>query len=374
MSKSDQQAQALLLEALTRHDVHLHRVGSRITNRVTEQFDNLSSTMLTELSQRLDGLTAGELLALSRGKYHTSRLKGIKRLIDDWSAQTSSAMAGLFAEEATELAGAEFGYMAALLGKVIADAPEVDAQAAAVYRAAKETPVLGHFVESMLAEIPEQTKKQVYSAVRQGVSDGTTTDQIIRNLRGTRALKYKDGTLQTSRRHIDAVVRTGTNHVSSIAQAETYESLGVTEVMDVATLDGRVTAQCAGYDGRKHKASEPHPMPPYHMRCRTRQVPVIASMSLARRPYVAAFTPVSKIPKDERGDIIGRVKATTKFPQWFDTQSAAFQREWLGETRYKLFKQGGYKLDRFIDPAGKELTLEQLKSKDAATFAELFGT
>lgn len=94
-----------------------------------------------------------------------------------------------------------------------------------------------------------------------------------------------------------------------------------------------------------------------------------------KRPYVRAFQPVGKIPKDKRpDDMIGQVSAKTNYADWFGRQPAGFQKEWLGEKRYALYKQGGYKIDRFVDPLkGKEYTLDQLQARDAETFAQLFG-
>lgn len=375
MAKSDELAQALLIEALTRHDVHLHRVSSATVNRLTEGFDNRTADMLRQLEERLDGLQPAELLALARGRYHTARLKGIKALIDDWAKAVTSELVTGFKTRAAELAGFEVDYMASLIGQVVESAPAVATTGAAVYKAAAATPVLGEFVEQMLADIPANARKRIESTIRQGITDGRTNGEIIKAIRGTPALKYKDGLLQKSRRDLDAIVRTGINHVSASAYNDTYEALGVEEVMDSSTLDGRTTVYCGSIDGRRHKVGTPHPRPPYHVRCRTRQIPVMATLALAKRPFVRAFQPVGQIPKAKRpADMIGQVPASTTFGDWFAKQSAGFQREWLGPTRYALYSKGGYTIDRFVDPLGKELTIEQLRARDAATFKELFGT
>ena len=95
---------------------------------------------------------------------------------------------------------------------------------------------------------------------------------------------------------------------------------------------------------------------------------------MGNRPYVRAFKPVGQIPKDERpADMIGQVSGRTTFASWFDRQPASFQREWLGASRYDLYRQGDYTLDRFIDPTGRKLTLAELRQRDTATFEELFG-
>ncbi|MDX6038299.1 phage head morphogenesis protein, partial [Acinetobacter baumannii] len=69
---------------------------------------------------------------------------------------------------------------------------------------------------------------------------------------------------------------------------------------------------------------------------------------------------------------IGVVDSNTTFKGWFDKQDAAFQKSWLGPTRYKLFKEGKYSLDKFIDPlTGQPFTLAELKKLDEEMFKRL---
>ncbi|MEG1856410.1 MAG: phage head morphogenesis protein, partial [Acinetobacter sp.] len=74
---------------------------------------------------------------------------------------------------------------------------------------------------------------------------------------------------------------------------------------------------------------------------------------------------------DEREGLVGQVNANTKFPTWFAKQDEAFQKSWLGDARYKLYKEGGYKIEKFLDPLGKEYTLAELKLLDEKIFKKL---
>ena len=363
--------QALLLEAMVRHDTYLYRYGSSVVNETQAAFKLSSDKMLRQLSEQLDNLSASELTALSRGKYRTKGLKAVRDTLTDWTKTSGQDMVGIFRKRAESLAGAEAGYMADLFDNLIEDAPKVAVEAAALYATAAGTAVTGNFVEEMLEGISVAARRRIDSTIRQGITDGQTNSEIVKAIRGTNALKNKDGVLVTSVNSIDAIVRTSINHVSAVAYNEAYEQLGVTEVMDVSTIDGRTTIQCAGYDGRRHKVGTVHPMPPYHLRCRTRQTPVMASIGLGKRPYVAHFKPLGKVPKGERD--VGQISADTTFPQWFKTQDKAFQEGWLGKSRYELYKSGGYTIDRFVDPLGRELTLDELRLKDRETFKKLFG-
>lgn len=131
---------------------------------------------------------------------------------------------------------------------------------------------------------------------------------------------------------------------------------------------------CASRDGQRYKVGSNHPTPPAHPNCRSVLSPSFDDDIMGQRPYVRAFKPISQIPKDQRpDDMVGQVSAKTNYAQWFGRQPASFQKEWLGPARYDLYKKGGYKLDRFVDPQGKQYTLAELREKDAQTFRELFG-
>lgn len=372
--KSRRIAQQRVVEALARHSSYLHRASTAQVNQMHEMINEMGASLSRDLLERLDNLTPAELQAFASGKYTTNRLKGLRKLINGWAAELGSRIDAVAAEGFRELAGHEVDYARRLLGQVLEDDLPKGVAGAAAYSAAMSQPVLGELVENMLSDIPERTRRQVYSRIRQGIAGGETNHQIIRALRGTKALQYRDGTLQWARNEVDNAVRTARNHISATAYDETYIALGVEYVVDVATLDGRTSSYCAAADGRRHKVGTSHPRPPYHYRCRTTQAPDFGSSIMGRRPYVRAFKPVGQIPKDDRPKgMVGQVSAGTTYSKWFERQPASFQREWLGPTRYRLYRDGSYSLDRFVDPIGGKLTIDQLRQRDAATFAELFG-
>ena len=112
--------------------------------------------------------------------------------------------------------------------------------------------------------------------------------------------------------------------------------------------------------------------PPYHYNCRTVQVGCNKDGKIdGKRPYVADTRSVKDIQKDECADKIGQVDANTNYPEWFARQSASFQREVLGKTKYELYKKGGYTFENFVDNVGNPYTIAELKELDAKTFREL---
>lgn len=368
-------AQQRVVEALARHTAYLHRAATAQANDINEAVTTLGDQLAGLISERLEGLAPAELQAFAQGRYHTDRLKGLKKAIDQWGDELETRIYQLTLPGFEELAGHESEYARELLVNSLEDADLPPAPtAAASYSAAKSAPVMGQLLDEMVAEIPHRTRRQVYSTIRQGVAEGQTSQQIARALRGTRALKYKDGVLQTTRNDAERMVRTGRNHISNISYDETYRALGVEEVVWTSTLDGRTSKVCASRDGQRYEVGGGHPSPPAHPNCRSVLAPSFAGDIQGKRPYVRAFKPVGQIPKDQRSDnMIGQVSAKTTYADWFARQPASFQRDWLGESRYRLYKQKSYTLDRFVDPIKGKLTLDELRQRDRQTFAEIFG-
>ncbi|KTG25391.1 hypothetical protein AWR38_01065 [Idiomarina sp. WRN-38] len=380
-------AQEQVVTALARHTSYLHRASTAQVNAITKAIESLSTDMTREVADRLDNLTPAELSAFSRGRYTTDRLKGLRNVIDGWAVKMGSTLNEMALGGFKELAGHEAEFARTLLSESIEGTLPAAPTAAAAYASAVAKPVLGEMVEDMLADIPERAKRQVYSRIRQGISQGETNYQIIRALRGTKALNYKDGVLQTSRNDVERVVRTARSHVSTTAYEDTYSALGVEEVVWVASLELRTCKRCAPLDGRRFRLSEPHPRPALHPNCRCTLAPSFNGEIMGKRPYVRAmkvkgrdgeskYRSIGNMTAKQReaaGLEVGQVSANTTFSDWFANQGAAYQREWLGDKRYQLYKKKDYSLERFVDPIKGELTLDQLRQRDRETFAELFG-
>jgi hypothetical protein len=63
------------------------------------------------------------------------------------------------------------------------------------------------------------------------------------------------------------------------------------------------------------------------------------------------------------------VPATSTYQTWLKGQTDAFQNEVLGKTKAELFRNGGLKLDQFVDlNSGREFTLSELAAAHADAF------
>lgn len=137
-------------------------------------------------------------------------------------------------------------------------------------------------------------------------------------------------------------------------------------------------------------------MPPLHFGCRSLRVPVLDQEAVSRRPAKASTergllreyarregleAPTRRVdlPRGHKGtfdqyarrrvrELTGQVDPGTTYQTWLQRQSAEFQDDVLGTTRARLFRQGGLKLDRFVNRAGDEIPLAELARRDADAF------
>ena len=58
----------------------------------------------------------------------------------------------------------------------------------------------------------------------------------------------------------------------------------------------------------------------------------------------------------------GLVPENISFTQWFDTKNKSFQEKYLGESRYKLYKEGKITLSQLVNQKGRTLTIKELLS------------
>ena len=366
-------AQKTLLDALSQHQSYLYRASTQSVNDLIKAFDKLSNEQLLKLGDLLENLTESERKAL-QGLNFSSKAKAsrnieeIKATLNEWFSSLNTELPEIFEQSAIALAVYEAGYTVALMGETL----QVDGEK--LYQKAKKMPFSGgQLVDYLFTDITANLRKKVEYVIRDGFSQGQTNQQIINRIKGRKSLDYKDGLLQSERYVIERQVRTARCHVSNTSYLQTYEALGFTHIKFVSVLDGRSSFTCANLDQTMWKIDDPKiRRPPLHPNCRSTLIGVDADGNLGGvRPFVADERKIKNIPKDERDGIIGQVEANTKFSDWFKDQDDDFQRNWLGSTRFELYKKSDFPIDKFVDPIGRKYTLDELREIDKKTFENL---
>lgn len=222
----------------------------------------------------------------------------------------------------------------------------------------------GKLLDPFIQDWASNERARVVNAIRQGFFEGQTNSQIVKAIRGTRALQYKDGILAITDRNASTIVRTAVQHVATQARMETLKENSdvVVGVKWVSTLDQRTSNQCKSLDGTVFPLDS-GPRPPLHPNCRSS---VIALTRLSELFSKGA----TRAAKGAEGR--GQVDARLSYYDWLQSQPDSFQDAALGKTRAKLFRDGGLSPERFADlQLGrnfKPLSLAQMRELEPLAF------
>lgn len=217
-----------------------HRIGlSRYSNLVVRR-------ILAQLN-RVERDVADRIAAADPDSLGTSRLEVLLEGVRDLIATGWQVINRRFEGDLTELAEDEALFAARLIRVGMAGDPFSPVpQPTLIWAAVQARPFQGRLLREWLSGAEEGTARRVREAIRMGVVEGRTTSQIVRSIRGTRALGYRDGAMEISRRGAEAMVRTAITHTAAVAHEEMFRQAGsvVKEVEWVSTLDSRTTLAC----------------------------------------------------------------------------------------------------------------------------------
>lgn len=218
----------------------------------------------------------------------------------------------------------------------------------------------GKLLEPFIKDWSAAEVEKISGAIRQGWFEGQTNAEIVRQIRGTKALAYSDGILATTDRNAGTVVRTAVQHVASQARNETAKANSdfVTGIQLIATLDSKTTPYCRSIDHQVYPVDS-GPRPPFHPNCRT-------SFILLTK-FSAMFGKGST-----RSSINGQVPASLTYYEWLKTQPMSFIELAIGPNRAKLLMDGGLDADKFaalqLGKNFKPITLDRMRELEPEMF------
>ena len=223
---------------------------------------------------------------------------------------------------------------------------------------------------------------KVSDIIRTGFMTGRTSQQIVQDIAG------KNGYLDNQNRaSIKTMVRTATNHVSNLARQETNKENDdiIIGYEGVATLDGRTSNFCTGFDGTKvfnkgliiwgatgrKEKTKYKPMPPFHPNCRTTTVAILDER------YRIDNSDATRASSGANGG--KQVNANLTRYEWLQQQGQqgakgrAFVRDALGIERADLLIDGGLTAKQFsrltLDEVFRPIPLKELRKKQSLQFA-----
>lgn len=310
------------------HRIALNRHSTSLVRKVLAQLNRVDKDLVARLAE--------EDLSEASEKRLERLLESIRALqADGWTVLRSRLTSDL-----NDLARAEADFTGRLVSRAARDIginPTFDTPSSSqVMAAVKARPFQGRFLREWLSDAEEGAARRVRESIRQGFIEGRSTADMVKIIRGTAALQFRDGILEVSRRGAETMVRTAVTHTANVAAHETYAAMGdlVTAVEWVSTLDARTSLICASRDGQVFPLNK-GPRPPAHPNCRSTTIPRIKGLEPVERQSYA---------------------------EWLKGQSVEVQDDILGRSKAILFRSGKLTLDRYVDRAGKTLTLDQLRA------------
>lgn len=350
-----------LFDLNVRRQIALQRYGNGVVRDVMALLNEAEEDLIAQIRKRGD-----------RGPWTTARLKAVLAEIGDMTFQAYAEAGKVVKKEMNAFADHEAEATASMIETQLPATFSITRPSAAQLAELvnKEPITVGPDKKLLLEEIftglAAGKEERIRGAVRLGILEGETVDQMVRRLRGTRAARFTDGIMEVDRRGAAAMVRTIVNHVSNGAAQRTFaENLDVVKGWRlIVTLDGRTTLICSSLAAKNlvYPIGK-GPIPPLHVACRSFQLPELKS-------WRELGIDLDEMPPAVRASKDGPVAADISFNDWLQGQPAAVQKDILGATRQKLFADG-MKLDRFTDSKGVVYSLDQLKQRHAEAFEAL---
>lgn len=347
-----------------------------------QHYSNAEVSKIIALLNRVDIDLAARLAAalerLGPDRFTAQYLDTVLASVRDLNRQVYAELGRQLTADLESLAEYELTHQQQLFtttipGPVLSAVPLTGVTLDQVRAAAFARPFQGRLLSEWLTDVEAGRAAMIRDAIRIGIVEGQTNDQIVRRIMGLRSEAYADGLLNRSRHDIEAMVRTAIGHVSQGARDAFYQANDdlVAGVKWLSTLDGRTSEPCRLRDGLSYTADTHKPIGhsvPWlagpgrlHWQCRSTSTPII-------KAWEELGLTADEIGEGTRSSMDGQVPESTTYGQWLKDQPASRQDEVLGPTRGKLFRQGGLSLDKFYNDKGKFLTLDELQARDARAF------
>ena len=282
--------------------------------------------VLESLVLIIESLSKPERRALIFGRYSTKKLQRFRALLDGWAKANAIELEAMLTAMSVELISEELQQFGELNEKTT-NRIAVELSAIAV---------MGYTLSEIAGNNSNKTRSAALAIIRDGIVNDQDASQIVRALKGTPQLKYRDGVISRRDKSIEGWINTVAKAATTSGQERAWSESGYGYVRIVSVLDSKTSPVCRVRDGEIHPVGS-GPRPPFHFNCRTIIIP-----ASGKKP--------------------DRIKT---YQSWFAERPAWFQREVLGEARYRLYKDGKLPMDRFIDNLGRTLTLDQLRALEA---------
>lgn len=352
-------------DASITHALELQYYGNGVINRMLKLLASVDADLFAQFNAALD--------KMPQSQFNIDRLDSLLASVREINADIYRQLSEQLDVELKDLVGYEAGYQQELFKNVLPVAVTFNAvNVDQVYTAALARPFQGRLLKEWMQGLEEGQALKIRDAVRIGYAESQAVDQIVKRIRGTRALNFRDGLLEISRNDARTVVRTAISHMASSTRDTLYKDNGdlIKAIQWHSTLDSRTSDTCKVRDGKLYTPVEHKPVGHKnawiggpgraHFNCRSVGVPVLKS-------WRDMGLDIEEITPATRASLDGQVPAELTYSAWLKKKPVEFQNDALGVTKAKLFREG-MPIERFVNNEGKSYTIEELRKRDAEFF------
>ncbi len=348
-----------LLNQSIRHAIDMAAYGNWALSKMIRVLNLSDADLLKALQEALADVDADS--------FKVQRLDSLLKSVQELNTEAYAQLYGAMQDELKDYTEYEAGFQYDLYKSVVPMSFEIARVIPEqVYAAAMAQPFEGRLLKQWALDLGATRMRKIKDTIAIGYAQSKTTADIITDIRGTKALKYADGLLDTSRKALEPIVKTALSHTAQTTRSRFYERNkdAIGEIMWVSTLDSRTSSLCRIRDHLLYtQEHEPvgHNVPwlsgpgRLHFCCRSTSIALVKGQ---------------KKLFGTRASVNGPVNANLSYSDWLKEQSAEVQDEILGKRRGAQYRVEGMKIDRFVDDRGRQLTLKQLKERDERAFAQ----
>jgi len=347
----------VLADRILVHHMDLQRLGNNEAAKVLRLLEAAHDDLMGQFARRMEKIKAR---GVDWGPATTRRMAEMEYSFDQIIKGWGKDAYNLLRDDLVELARDETRFNRQILDDASPVKLETVLPARRMLRTiVTEQPFDGLPLRGWFTRQEAAVRSSLVRAVRIGMTQGQTIDQMARTIRGTRANGYRDGILEVNRRQAQTIARTATNHVSTQSRRAFFAENAdlVKGEIWLATLDTRTCFRCADLDRAEWKFGLPHEYPPAHPGCRCTITPVLKSWK-----ELGINLPESA--KGARASMNGVVPEDTDYQTWLSRQSKAVQVRALGPGRAKLFREGKVQAGEFTSESGHPITIRRLQAME----------
>lgn len=332
-------------DKLIRHQIGLFRHGSGVTKEILRIMAKTEKDLLEQI-----WAYTGE----------DKRLKALLQTVYDIQDAAINPTKTLMKKRLQDLSEYEVEYNKTLIeGAIPVKLNMVMPTSPMILAIATDQPFAGKLLDEWVEDLTDSAKRNIRDVLRVGMVEGQSVDQMARRIRGTRAMQYRDGLMEISRRHAQAMVRTAVIGTADAARTMLYKENAelIAKVQWCATLDTRTCPVCGARDSQTFPIDS-GPRPPAHIGCRCCTVPVTKS-------WRELGFDMDETPPSTRASMDGQISETTTYNEWLKNSDAATQDYVLGKGKGRMFREGGLQVKDFVDQnTDRVYTLKDLKAME----------